>query len=91
MEQKKSCSNCKFFILHYIIDRTRFKGINCGHCYNRRLSGKTNRNFPFLTGCEKWEPDEENKIERKQDIIKTIEQMCERLDHIEQILTEDTK
>lgn len=49
------CSNCKYFMQHYIKDgpygRGTFTPINCGHCTSRRIKSRT----PGTIACNDFE------------------------------------
>lgn len=75
MEMERSCTNCKFFIQHYVRRINYLQKANCGQCTIRRqMSFKELMKFPFAGGCDKWEP-----VEQK---IKTQEQMYRELEEI---------
>lgn len=51
MEEKKTCSSCRYFRQHYVRrGRNQFVPIPCGHCGNPRLRDKK----PEAPACQRY-------------------------------------
>lgn len=85
----KSCATCKFFYQHYVKCETKFMTTNCGHCFNRNLTPKEKRSFPFLNGCDFWEQQETNIEEQNKTIKSIISAINKRLEKIYDFLNSD--
>lgn len=77
--ESKSCKNCKFFIQHYAKRKTYLQKIECAHCGGKRLTANEKRNFPFLCGCESWEPLEQSTNISKENLLQTLNEIYTRL------------
>lgn len=84
-----NCKTCKYFNQHYVKLDTKFMATNCGHCFNRNLTPREKRNFPFLNGCDLWEQQEINLDERNKTIENIIRNINERLQQIYEFLNAD--
>lgn len=92
MEQEKKCENCKFFCVHYVKLNTSFIPTTQGHCINDKIPWQARKiYFSCDDCCEKWESNEDEKKERKDDIMRTLKNMRTTLIHIENILKDDFK
>lgn len=89
IEQK--CSNCKFYIAHYIKRFSQLIEIN-GHCVNEEWEKINRRNNHRLhDNCPFWEHEISKIEERRESIEDTVRFMKSRLDEMLFILTDDKK
>lgn len=90
-KQEKTCENCRYFSHHYAKDNTSYHTVCCGHCLNRELDKKENKNKkrPYNVACEFWETIAIKKEERKEAIKDTLQRMAQRIDEIAMILKDD--
>lgn len=91
VKNEKTCENCRYFSHHFAKDNTSYQTVCCGHCLNRELDKKENKDKkrPYKVACEFWEPFEIRKEERKEAIQITLRSMKKRLDEIAMILKDD--
>lgn len=85
----QGCTNCIYFVQHYVIIGSSFHTACCGHCTNKELTPKDRRSFPFTNGCELWAINKEKKAERTEIIENIIKEMEKHLNEIKQILKFD--
>ncbi len=87
-KDSRSCTNCKYFIKHYVKNKTYFYAIDCGHCGNFKLPRNKRSNCPFVNDCVRWEQTEEIDSADEIGQIKTaIVNMQKHLEDITSILT----
>ena len=87
----KTCLNCRYFVQHYQIRRTRYVPAICGYCACRGLTSRKKSKPPIKIDCPKWEPMELQLDERRQNIIEALLDMDEKLKIISAILLDDEK
>ena len=87
---KKDCTNCKYYIEHYVFSITsEFRPIG-GHCTNRTLNYPRKKNRGELQdNCEYWEINKEVKAKRRKTIKEVLRSMETHLLHIRRILDID--
>ena len=92
METEKSCKNCRYFLQHYAKGYTRttfIHTVDCGHCTNNNYTYNSRKKYPYVNGCELWQPIEA-QIERRQKGIETVlREMAEHLEIIAAILKDN--
>lgn len=91
MEQKdKTCKNCKYYLEHYIINRTYFSAIG-GHCINDTLIQMRKRDkYRLQENCEYWEDNTDVKTKRRkniEDVLVNIEKHLSEISHILKLKT----
>ena len=62
IEDKISCTNCKYFVQHYRKQITSYAKIFCGHCKNENTKLTRKKRLPIMDGCENWEREEEKQV-----------------------------
>lgn len=86
MENETNCTNCRYYLAHYIKRNTKYYNI---HTINGNNKNRHKKRLPEL--CELWEDIAIKKEERKKSIKETLESMSERLNVIAMILKDDTE
>ena len=83
--EDKNCRNCRYFLQHYVKHKRYILKVECGSCKKRhRLKcGELRKN------CDKWEPIEIQKEERRKSIKETLQNMEKSLEDIKLILQSD--
>ncbi len=89
MENK--CGNCKYFNCYYTIFHGRLSKSG-GHCIHDEVYSHIRKgHFTERVNCEFWEDKSALIAERKNDIIKDIHAIKNRLDDIVKILSLDSE
>lgn len=87
MEEKK-CRCCRYFQLHYIKLHAKLIPVD-GHCGYEEYSANERKRRRNNGGCERWEPIEIQKRERREQIEGVICDIRARLAELEIILKDD--
>lgn len=90
--KEKSCTNCKYYIEHYVCSMsTQFFPIG-GHCVNTALNPPHKRKrYELHDNCEHWEINDSVKEKRKKSIEEVLRSMEKHLSDIKSILEIDNK
>lgn len=49
----KECSNCRYFLQHYTLDKRKIFRVHCGHC---TMDSRARRKQPSSKACVKYIP-----------------------------------
>lgn len=91
IEIEQKCSNCKFYVAHYIKRYSQLIEIK-GHCANGEWSKINRRNdYRLHDNCPFWEHEISKIKERRERVEDAIRGIKERLEEMLFILTDDTK
>ncbi len=87
-KSNKNCTDCKYFLRHYIWITNHFTPINCGNC-TKHIGKMFYKRFPLDNACENWESGETLKTEQETKIKDTLIKMSERIKDIAQYFETD--
>lgn len=86
MDIEKTCVNCKHYLKHYVICKTRLKEVG-GGCYHNRIAPHYyNKIFTPRKDCKYWEEVAPLKEERLEMALKEISKIKRTLSEIALIL-----
>ncbi len=86
-ETFKNCTNCKYYLKHYSIRRSKLYTIG-GHCIHDKLFRKIKEDT-IRYNCTYWQQQDDKKEELHEDIQKTICKMKKKLTEIALILNNE--
>ncbi|MBD5636711.1 MAG: hypothetical protein HDP28_02675 [Clostridia bacterium] len=89
--EKRTCDNCRYYVYRYIKKNARFLKVN-GKCSHSELKDALEKKKHPWRGdgeCDRWEPVEIVKAERKKAILETLRDMEKHLEEIAFILKDD--
>ncbi len=80
--ENHSCENCAHYFQHYGWTANHFVKVCCGHCKKNKYTKKEQKNFPFINGCEEWQPKEKEIARQKKNLAENLNCMAIKINEI---------
>lgn len=77
--EEKHCENCAHYCPYFVKTERGFVSAHYGRCVKCFITSVTNKNFPFLTARECWEPIAAKPAERKREMENHFKQIGQLL------------